>query len=305
MPRLIFKCPYIKGGTKSTAEHLGNYVKYMATRNGVERIDPGRSEWPATEKQTAMVEQILRDFPISKEMFEYADYLAAPTRGNASDFITRALEDNYDQTAKRENYLKYIAREVVGAAVVSSELLGEVIEGVETVTGVKALLVLAVAVRHLAVVARRVGPDALADTQLGGGGLKQSGQIALAVGKTVGELKSIVSLDTLHADAPASMPLEQLFQEIGGGIGGLLRVGGQEAQAGKLVNGSILVQAQFRVCDTASGDHPHIHLDPLAGISHLLVRLWFVGGSLFRLWEQPQLPHRTEQAFRAAGVGLV
>ena len=110
MPRLIFKCPYIKGGTKSTAEHLGNYVKYMATRNGVERIDPGRSEWPATEKQTAMVEQILRDFPISKEMFEYADYLAAPTSGNASDFITRALEDNYDQTAKRENYLKYIAR---------------------------------------------------------------------------------------------------------------------------------------------------------------------------------------------------
>ena len=144
--------------------------------------------------------------------------------------------------------------------------------------------------------------DALvADTQLGGGGLKQSGQIALAVGKTVGELKSIVSLDTLHADTPASIPLEQLFQ----GIGGLLRVGGQEAQAGKLVNGSILVQAQFRVCDTASGDHLHIHLDPLAGIGHLLIRLWFVGGSLFRLWEQPQLPHHTEQAFRAAGVGLV
>ena len=63
-----------------------------------------------------------------------------------------------------------------------------------------------------------------------------------------------------------------------------------------------MVQAQFRVCDTASGDHLHIHLDALAGIGHLLVRLWFVGGSLFRLWEQPQLPHHTEQAFRAAGV---
>lgn len=109
MPRLIFKCPYVKGGTKSAAEHLGNYVRYMATRNGVERIAPGRSEWPATEKQTEMVEQILRDFPLSRGMFEYEDYLSAPTRGNASDFITRALEDNYDQTAKRENYLKYIA----------------------------------------------------------------------------------------------------------------------------------------------------------------------------------------------------
>ena len=66
MPRLIFKCPYIKGGTSSATAHLENYVKYMATRNGVERIDPGRSEWPATSKQKKMVEQILRDFPLSR-----------------------------------------------------------------------------------------------------------------------------------------------------------------------------------------------------------------------------------------------
>lgn len=109
MPRLIFKCPYIKGGTSSATAHLENYVKYMATRNGVERIDPGRSEWPATSKQKKMVEQILRDFPLSRGMFEYEDYAAEPTRANASEFITRALEDNYDQIAKKDNYLKYIA----------------------------------------------------------------------------------------------------------------------------------------------------------------------------------------------------
>ena len=109
MPRLIFKCPYIKGGTSSATAHLENYVKYMATRNGVERIDPGRSGWPATSKQKKMVEQILRDFPLSRGMFEYEDYAAEPTRANASEFITRALEDNYDQIAKKDNYLKYIA----------------------------------------------------------------------------------------------------------------------------------------------------------------------------------------------------
>ena len=109
MPRLIFKCPYIKGGTSSATAHLENYVKYMATRNGVERIDPGRSEWPATSKQKKMVEQILRDFPLSRGMFEYEDYAAEPTRTNASEFITRALEDNYNQIAKKDNYLKYIA----------------------------------------------------------------------------------------------------------------------------------------------------------------------------------------------------
>lgn len=37
MPRLIFKCPYIKGGAKRAA-HLKNYVGYIATREGVELI---------------------------------------------------------------------------------------------------------------------------------------------------------------------------------------------------------------------------------------------------------------------------
>lgn len=110
MPRIIFRCPYLKGGTEEAAAHLENYVGYVATREGVERIDPGRAHLPATQKQRAMVQKLLREFPLSKGMFEYADYQAAPTRGNASEFITRAIEDNLDSLAKRENYLDYIAK---------------------------------------------------------------------------------------------------------------------------------------------------------------------------------------------------
>lgn len=109
MPRLIFKCPYIKGGTSAACAHLENYVRYMATRNGVERIDPGCDGWQATKRQKEMIKQILRDLPLSRGMFEYEDYLMTPTRSNASEFITRALEDNYDRIAKMDNYLNYIA----------------------------------------------------------------------------------------------------------------------------------------------------------------------------------------------------
>lgn len=35
MPRLILKCPYLKGGSKRTSVHLGNLVNYIATRDGV------------------------------------------------------------------------------------------------------------------------------------------------------------------------------------------------------------------------------------------------------------------------------
>lgn len=110
MPRIIFKCPYIKPGTEKAAVHLNNYVRYVATRDGVEKLTPDKAALPATKKQRAMVERLLRDFPMCRSMFEYEDYQATPTRAAASEFISRAIEDNYDQIAKRENYVSYIAQ---------------------------------------------------------------------------------------------------------------------------------------------------------------------------------------------------
>lgn len=108
MARIIFKCPYLKGGAKS-ASHLNNYVRYMATREGAQHLSPDRARCSVTEPQKQLVERLLRDFPLSRGLFEYEDYVAAPTQGNASEFITRALEDNADQISKRENYVDYIA----------------------------------------------------------------------------------------------------------------------------------------------------------------------------------------------------
>lgn len=108
MPRIIFKCPYLKGGAKS-ASHLNNYVRYMATREGAQHLAPDLARCPVTEPQKQLVERLLRDFPLSRGLFEYEDYVEAPTQGNASEFITRALEDNADQISKRENYVDYIA----------------------------------------------------------------------------------------------------------------------------------------------------------------------------------------------------
>ena len=110
MPRLIFKCPYIKGKSKRAPAHLKNMVNYIATRDGAERIDSGNKNLPATENQKGLIEQLTREFPLSRALFEYQDFVQNPTQGNASEFITRALEDNLNQIAKRENYLEYIAK---------------------------------------------------------------------------------------------------------------------------------------------------------------------------------------------------
>ena len=156
---------------------------------------------------------------------------------------------------------------------------------------------------YLVVVARCVGADELvSDTQRGSGCFKQGREILLAVGESVGELEAIICLDTFHSNSPASVPFEQLFQKIGGGIGVLLGVGSQETQSGELVNGSVLKQAEFRVRDTLAGHYFHIYLDPLAGIGHLRIRLGLVCFFLLGLRKQPQFAHDPEQVLGAAGI---
>lgn len=44
VPRVIFKCPYLKGGSERAASHLHNYVRYMATREGAQHMAISRTD---------------------------------------------------------------------------------------------------------------------------------------------------------------------------------------------------------------------------------------------------------------------
>ena len=52
MPRLAFKCPHIKSGMHSSA-HLENYVGYIATRKGVEKVSASQASKPATPNSSS------------------------------------------------------------------------------------------------------------------------------------------------------------------------------------------------------------------------------------------------------------
>ena len=81
----------------------------------------------------------------------------------------------------------------------SGKLFFKVLKRIERMAGIEPFLILTVAALDLAVVSRCIGTNQLvANAQLGGGFLKQRGQIALAVRKTVGKLEPVVRLDTLH-----------------------------------------------------------------------------------------------------------
>ena len=106
MAKLITKFKYLKPNARTS---VGGYAKYIATREGVDKIDQSFKLAPSSLKQQQLIEKILTDFPDSKEMLEYEDYLKEPTVGNASEFITRALEDNAYEVRQTKTYADYIA----------------------------------------------------------------------------------------------------------------------------------------------------------------------------------------------------
>ena len=111
MARLITKFKYMKPRKQQgkTGRQPGGYAKYIGTREGVEKIDDSKKNSPSTTNQQQLIRKILKDFPDSKDMHEYSDYLKSPTAANASEFIGRALEDNSYEAAGRDGYAKYIA----------------------------------------------------------------------------------------------------------------------------------------------------------------------------------------------------
>ena len=106
MPKIIVTSRYLKSGSK---KNLANYVKYVATREGSVAMKNIDESTPATKNQQELILSLLNDFPDSKELFEYEDYIKNPTIKNSSALISEVIDRNMDRLTNRENYVGYLA----------------------------------------------------------------------------------------------------------------------------------------------------------------------------------------------------
>lgn len=106
MSKLVTKFRYYKPGASVS---MGGYLKYIATREGVEKYVNLKQFVPPTVKQKELIEKMLVDYPDSRTMLEYEDYLAKPSRKTAIEFLTRAIEDNIASLMNSKTYADYIA----------------------------------------------------------------------------------------------------------------------------------------------------------------------------------------------------
>lgn len=122
MVRLIVKCPYIKCPGSGNAAGAGGYLRYIGTRERVEKLTDTR---PPTRKQEQLISKLLKDFPDVKELDEYNDYSEQKTKANASALITMALEENWPAVSQMDSYMKYIATRPRAERLSSHGLFGD------------------------------------------------------------------------------------------------------------------------------------------------------------------------------------
>ena len=107
MAKLIFISPYLKGSTNSA--RLANHVRYISTRDGVQTLDDGAKNLPPTKKQEEYIQKLTKKFSEATLLPEYEEYISAPSRYTASEFIEQAEEIYFFDIDERENFVGYIA----------------------------------------------------------------------------------------------------------------------------------------------------------------------------------------------------
>lgn len=106
MPRVIVKCRYYT--PQNSARDIGGMLRYIATREGVEKLGDGWKTAPASKAQDELILRFVETNKRCRRLPEYRDYLSAKTKGAASELISAVLE-NYPEMLSEKTYLDYIA----------------------------------------------------------------------------------------------------------------------------------------------------------------------------------------------------
>lgn len=100
MPKIIFTSRYIKNPVLSNA---GKLIKYMGTREGVEKLPNGIDNSPATKNQNDLICTALKTVPEAWDYPEMKSYLENKTKANATEFLDEFFERNADRIVTIKN----------------------------------------------------------------------------------------------------------------------------------------------------------------------------------------------------------
>ena len=104
LAKIIFTSRYIRNASRA-----GNLVKYMGTREGVEKLPYGVDHSPATKKQQDLIASIVKKYSASAEYPEYVEYQQRKEKASATEFIDAFVEHNSDRIGNFKKLISYVA----------------------------------------------------------------------------------------------------------------------------------------------------------------------------------------------------
>ena len=104
MAKIIFTSRYIRNASRAS-----NLIKYMGTREGVEKLPYGIDHSPATKKQNDLIASIVKKYPSSADYPEYVEYQQRKEKASATEFIDAFVERNSDRIGNFKKLVSYVA----------------------------------------------------------------------------------------------------------------------------------------------------------------------------------------------------
>lgn len=99
MPKLILRCNYLKNAPPS---HLQNFVQYIGTREGVEKVSDTTALLPATAKQKELIQDILNRIEDADRIWEMYSQMRV-SAGEAAA-VWRWIESSAGKSGRRKSH---------------------------------------------------------------------------------------------------------------------------------------------------------------------------------------------------------
>ena len=107
MAKIIFTSRYIRNASRA-----GNLVKYMGTREGVEKLPYDVDHSRSTKKQDDLIASIVKKYPDSTDYPEYVEYLQRKEKASATEFIDAFVERNSDGIGNFKKLGRYLFKAI-------------------------------------------------------------------------------------------------------------------------------------------------------------------------------------------------
>ena len=107
MPKIIVTSTFRKGGKGGKNGGAGGLLKYMGTREGVEKLPLGKENKPATRQQQSLIAAVLKKVPDTIQFPEYQKFMELGTKGSAADFLNAVMqrEEQAEDIGKLVTYM--------------------------------------------------------------------------------------------------------------------------------------------------------------------------------------------------------